>query len=346
MASIAVSSLTPPLALTSGGNFVRVDGSGFQEPFAPPPTGKTRPLPPSMRVSFGGVPSAQVAVVSGALLYAQAPQHAPGAVDVLIENVDQNGALIPGEYKNLPGAFTYVRRDLSAAQTDPVLVRVSRVLRRLLMAQVLEETVHITSSDFDKSTADGLNIIELSKVPALILIGPNLDEDRFYSDNVVRTAPGPDGLIITLPPSYTVMATFNFAGVTERTADLLKLEQEVSSAILRNTYLYVPDVVPADASLPSSGRVTRYELDFTQGGDTQTVSTPNPANMRQFTGTIRIRGITLDDEDVELAPGHLSTPGSGIIAPLGTYTAPGGLQPAQTGRPARPAIVWSMKQKK
>lgn len=340
MASIVVSALNLTTALVAGGNYVRIDGSGFQEPFAPAAEGVTSELPPSMGVWFGKVPSPQVLVASPTQLYARVPQHAAGTVDLRLANLQLNGQEVPGEYKVLANAFTFKRRDLSSAGKEPPLMRVVRALRQLLSQQVLAETVMITHTDYDQSPGDGLNIVEVSKVPALLLVGPNIKEDRFYSENELRTAPGPDGRMIELEPAYVVSVTFSVSCIADATTELLRIEQDYTSTIHRNKHLFVP----RDETNEAAG-FDKYELDFVDGGDMPVVSAPGLSNIRQFNGGIMLRGVPLDDPDVELAPGLLSTEARNIVTQLGDYIPPGGLTPEQTKRPARPAILWSIKQK-
>ena len=42
------------------------------------------------------------------------------------------------------------------------------------------------SVDYDDTTLDGLNVIAMAKVPSLVLSGPTLRPNRFYSANVAH----------------------------------------------------------------------------------------------------------------------------------------------------------------
>lgn len=82
-----VLSVTPAEGLQGGGYQVTISGTSFL---------------PGASVSFGGMPGAEVDVVSSTKLYVTVPAHSPGAVDVTVTN-DGGAASSP-----LAGGFTYI----------------------------------------------------------------------------------------------------------------------------------------------------------------------------------------------------------------------------------------------
>lgn len=291
-----------------------------------------------MRVTVAGRPAPVVLVVSSTELRVKLPPGPAGVAALRVDNIDPAGQSLAGETVTVAAAITYARRDLSVAAAEPILARATRALIRLVKEQVLAETVNTTSTDFDASTADNLNIVELAKLPAVILNGPQLAENRFYTSNVVRrTAPDAAGVQVELGPVYTADMRFNLVGASDSENELLRLQQELVSLFQRVIWLDVP----RDFADLSKG-YDRFELDFAPDGDFQTASAPNVSNVRQFTGTVIIRGVELSDVAVPFAgadPTATSTPGLGLTAPVTTYTPPGALTPEQSGRPAGPFVV-------
>ena len=90
-----VTNISPTQGPTSGGTDVTLSGSGFEN-------GAT--------VAFGGTPATTVSVVNATTISATTPEHAAGAVDVVVTNPDTQ----PG---TLAGGFTYVACTLTIDPT-------------------------------------------------------------------------------------------------------------------------------------------------------------------------------------------------------------------------------------
>ncbi|WP_257450218.1 IPT/TIG domain-containing protein [Archangium lipolyticum] len=97
LAPPAISSITPDSGESNGGQRVTISGSGFR-------TG--------VKVRFGGVEAEGVSLLGDTSLSAFTPVHAPGVVDVQVENAD-------GQSATRGGGFTYV------ASRGPYLTSVS-----------------------------------------------------------------------------------------------------------------------------------------------------------------------------------------------------------------------------
>lgn len=95
----AITRLVPDKGPTSGGTRVRIEGSDFRE---------------GLKVFFGEVPLSQenVQVVDYKTIIVTTPPHAPGKVEVKVENPD-------GELSNPTGKFTYLSTPKIAALVDP-----------------------------------------------------------------------------------------------------------------------------------------------------------------------------------------------------------------------------------
>ena len=86
--TLAVTGIYPISGSVSGGTEVAVGGAGFRE-------GTT--------VTFGGMPATRVRVTSSHVMFAIAPAHAAGEVDVVVANPDGRSASPPMRYRYLDG---------------------------------------------------------------------------------------------------------------------------------------------------------------------------------------------------------------------------------------------------
>ncbi|MBL9023822.1 MAG: IPT/TIG domain-containing protein, partial [Myxococcales bacterium] len=244
MALPTLSSVQPTTGPSSGGDLVRLVGTDFAD---------------RVRVLFGGVAAEAPSVRDEAglrLVDLRTPVHAPGVVGVELQNLDAAGVPVPGESVVLVGAYRFARPTV-AREAD--LTRVVRQLLRELKRQVLANVSATVSVDYDDTTLDGLNLIAMAKVPSLVLSGPTLRPNRFYSANVahedvVDGIAGPE--LARRKPPYTVDLVFTLTAASERTAELFNLMAVVATFLNRNRWLELQRD-PADASRGS----VRWELD-------------------------------------------------------------------------------------
>jgi hypothetical protein len=165
-----------------------------------------------------------------------------------------------------------------------------RTLLRDLKRQVHPNVSLTVQTDFDAETGDELHLTELASLPGLVLVGPELRENRFYSLNRPPEVPVGDGTAVRRRVPYTVDLGFTIVGVADHTTELLNLMAATGLYFHRNKYLEM-DRDPAN---PGAGRV-RYEMDFTPDGDLRVTSQPNESNVRSFSGSFVIRGFDLED---------------------------------------------------
>ncbi|MHB1843381.1 MAG: IPT/TIG domain-containing protein [Deltaproteobacteria bacterium] len=270
---LGLRSLTPDHGLTSGLTLVEITGAGF-------------PLDGQVEVLFGGAPASCLSVPSAERLLCVTPRHDAGAVDVEVH--------AGTEHATLARAFTYAPPDL-AVETD--LARLVRTLLRELKRQVHENVSLTTSTDFAEP---GIERAELARLPALVLIGPALLEDRFYSRNDLPEQAVAPGVFREQREPYTVDLEFTLAGVTERTADLFNLLAAATLFFHKNLRIEVA----RDAADPAKGNVS-YELALLNG--LKVISTPNPSNVRHFTGVFVLRGFDLDEpQGIPLREGRIA----------------------------------------
>ena len=275
MAVPTLTAITPTSGPTSGGDLVRLTGTGFAAQVA---------------VTFGGAPAEILAVRAEAGAFVadvRTPAHVEAVVDVTLRNLDAAGAPVPGEEATLAGAYRFLRPRI-VQEAD--LTRLVRALLRELKRQVIANVSMTVSIDYDDTTVDGMNVVAISKLPSLVLSGPRVAENRFFSTNEPHedVVPGPAGPeLLRRRPPLTVDLVFTLTAASDRTVELLNLMAAVATFLNRNRWV----VLPRDPGDLSAGDV-RWEMD--PEGDFQT-RLDGPDDVRAFTCGFLVRGFDLDE---------------------------------------------------
>jgi hypothetical protein len=176
MAVPTLIAITPATGPSGGGDLVRLRGTGFTE---------------RVQVLFGGVAATVLNVrAAGGESFAdvRTPVRIPGAADVVLRNLDPDGVPVPGEEATLTAAYRFLRAPI-VREAD--LTRVVRALLRELKRQVIENVSASVALDYDDTPSDGLNVVAMAKLPSLVLSGPRLVENRFFSANEPHEDPAP-----------------------------------------------------------------------------------------------------------------------------------------------------------
>jgi hypothetical protein len=275
MAVPTLTAITPTSGPTSGGDLVRLSGTGFAAQVA---------------VTFAGVPAVVLAVRAEAGTFVadvRTPAHAEAVVDVTLRNLDAAGVPVPGEEAALAGAYRFLRPRI-VQESD--LTRLVRALLRDLKRQVLANVSMTVSIDYDDTTIDGLHVVTISKLPSLVLSGPRVAENRFFSTNephedVVAGRVGPE--LVRRRPPFTVDLVFTLTAASDRAVELLNLMAAIATFFNRNRWVELP----RDAGDPDAGTV-RWEMD--PEGDFQT-RLDGADDVRAFTCGFVVRGFDLDE---------------------------------------------------
>lgn len=309
MAVPTIARITPATGPTGGRRVIKVWGSNFQ--LAPPPPAQgIAPTPnPSVAVLFGTEPAREVRVMASSLLHVTTPSHDPGTVNLTVKNIDQDGVDVPGESVTKTAAYTFARPSFtrSRPQDQSNLTRLVRTLILMLQREVIANTVETTHTDFDDDIADGANVAALAEVPGLVVSGPFLKLNRFYSTNQPREKDDADGETFTQYPPRTVDLNFTIIAVDELMTRALDLVAETTACFLRNPTIRML----RDPAVP--GDYVEYELEIEQDGDFKSVGAPNNSNIRAFSGTVVIRGFDIEDEDMAM----VSAPAVRDVLPSG-----------------------------
>ena len=275
MAVPTLIAIEPTAGPSSGGDLVRLRGTGFAA---------------RVQVLLGGAVATVLHVrEAGGESFAdvRTPAHAPTAVDIVLRNLDTNDVPVPGEDAVLPGAYRFLRAPM-VREAD--LTRVVRALLRELERQVIENVSASVALDYDDTPADGLNVVAMAKLPSLVLSGPRVIENRFFSTNEPHedTVTGPSGPeLVRRRPPFTVNLGFTLTAASDRTVELLNLLAATATFLNRNRWL----VLDRDPSDPSRGTV-RWEMD--PDGEIRT-RLDGEGEVRVFTCGLAVRGFDLDE---------------------------------------------------
>lgn len=291
MAEPWIDSISPNTGLPGGRYLLTIIGGDFELPPSPPVAGFVGGgVPETVRIEINGERAAAVKVWTDGLITCLAPAFrgdpallsaAPGLdVDVVITN------LTGPESATYDGAFTYARQDFTRG--DGPLAHVLRTLLREFRRQVLEYIAFSTQVDFDGSTADLLDVIELSRVPAIGLFGPKISENKFRRScerPVSRDEPNLEFSVYRGPRVVDMEfeATIHAKGETQAA----HLAEEFVQFFERNQRLSV-DRDPDDAS---KGRV-EFDMFLTDGPSRS--GSPNDSDVLSYSATFRIEGVSID----------------------------------------------------
>lgn len=266
---------------------VTITGTGFQTRYPiDPNTPHPWPTPePTVTVSFDGRQASRVVVLSSTSLTCLAPSHNHGASVVTVQNLDVDGAAIPGEVVSRSGLLTFARVDLTIKDD---LVRIVEALVVELQRQVIENVSTTVSVDYD-SDPDAVSFagVDLAKLPAIAITGPESIRDRFYDGDPRPTTTNNNGQYERRATFETQDLQFRLVCLDDKTVRSLNLHALVTKFFNSNNYI----VVQRDPTDASKGSV-RYEL---EGGPFVTTSVNNSNDIRAFTGTVVVKGYQFED---------------------------------------------------
>ncbi len=293
MAVPTISSVTPAEGPSGGEIVIDVVGTNFRLPDPPPATGPVpRPEFSTVEILFGTTVATRSAALSSTLAIARLPAHDPGTFDVTIRNLDNAGDPIAGEEAIAAAAFTFERpRIAGGIESDG---RIQNVVKRLLLElrrQIIEEVVHTWNVDWTDSPDDTIRETRIAKLPALLLIGPTGQLNRFFRSSERRRIQESEALVKLRRPALTMDLEFDVGVVTNHSGQALRL-MELAAQFFHRTPWLTCDRDPTD---PSAGEI-RYEMDLTDAP--KLGRRASESNVRDASLTIVVRGV-----DVGFIPG-------------------------------------------
>lgn len=278
-----ITTISPTTGLTAGRELATIAGTGFNTDVDS--DGVAR-----MGVKFGTLEASRVRVRSATSLDCLTPIADPAVYDLEVEDLDTT------ETDSLSSAFTFARPEIGGGTYNSDLWRVIEALIVELKRQVIEEVVLTTQVEFDADTADDLSIIKVAKVPAIVLVGPDVIDSAGPYSRVVEEFEHVGGGSYERKRSVDVKnLRFMLHGVDDHAVRLFNLMREVISFFRRNAVLRVLSD-PAD---PNSA-VRELDMRPPNPGEWLTQTTPNIHNQKHFSGEFSIIGVPIGHDDVDL----------------------------------------------
>lgn len=291
MAVPTLTSVSPNQGHTGGLTLVVLTGTNFRLPTAPPATGLTTAPPQSVRVRFAGFDATKVEVFSATEIQCLTPKAelisglAERTVSVEVANIDDTGVVIPGEVATLASAFSY-RLPVLSGESD--LARAVRSLIQELKRQILPNVVFTTHTDYDASTGDLLNMVELQTLPALVLANLDVQTATDYPANDEEDHDVGGERFVSRRQPEIVTIKVDLTGLSNDPIEILNLLHNMRAFFKKNPYLYV-DRDPGNLAL---GQV-RYPLIFRPGSSAVTHLGEN-ANVESVSGEVRVEGVRIE----------------------------------------------------
>lgn len=207
-----------------------------------------------------------------------------GRVDVTVRNIDETGAVIPGETVTAVKAWAPLRPNLSArSHMEVTLDTLIEWLRR----EVVAEVAYTTELDYDEENGE-INIGYAARVPALLLTGLDWPKNREVLETLGQAAqqlddPATAGNVVIRRKVTLRNLTGTIVGVSDTIPEMIALSQATSGFFDKNVKL----AVPRDAGNLAAG-VLRYEMLNTD----ELAMTPRPGdNISFFTMGFLVRGV-------------------------------------------------------
>jgi len=290
-----IATVTPATGTPTGGQLVEITGTNFRLPTTPAADVVPAPAaPPSVTVAFGGTLSTLVEVISETRLLVQVPKRSmpfdgngvtlgTDTVDIVVENIDDLGVLIPTESVTEANAYIYTRPGVDYTSGPYGLTRVTMAVIDILRSECHANTVIDTSTDYDPDT--GTIKIEGQSLPQLILTGPSVTFNSFFTNRGNYQVDGINALEGFRRRRHRVLnLSYEIIGVTNSTVELNNLIELLELVIDRNTTIEFEPV-------PDSGDTCPLELHWVTDPSYERQDLEGlMSDLRLFRGTFEIRG--------------------------------------------------------
>lgn len=254
MAIPTITDISPDSGPAAGGALVVITGTNFRL-YTPPVAGYVGGSDPAyVSVTFGGEAAERVWVEAADTLVAYIPMY-PGdpdlesfpAMDVVVQNLDDDLVPIAGESATAVSGFTFSRDPLRqpTLQLESPFARITRQLLQWLKKQTLMLSVAKTHTDY---STDGI-IVAQAGVPSLHLVGPDVVEDAYGWENpdIEENLAGDEFQLWPNPVMHTL--GYSLIGQSDSQIEFLTLMGLVNKFFRRNPYLLLPGDIPTDSQV-------------------------------------------------------------------------------------------------
>lgn len=278
--ALTITSATPNIGLTGGREFVLIQGTDFNISVNTDGSSK-------MEVFFGLEQATRVRVRSTTTMDCLSPIHDLGQVDVKVVDT------VSTDEDTLSNGFTYKRPVIGGDTYQSDLWRAVASLVEELRRQIIANVVTGGEVDYDGSPNDLLNIIEIAKVPAIVLEGPKI----IGSIGSLRRVGEPWEEVATdhfkrLRTQEYLNLEFSLTGVDDHKIRLTNLLREVVSFFTRNPVLRLL----LDPANPSLG-YTEIDMRPPNPQEWRTISAGNKSSLKFFTGPFTLWGVPIGHDD-------------------------------------------------
>lgn len=295
MATPTLTSITPDSGHPGGNYLVTIEGTNFEPHPSPAATGPTaKSLVRSVEVEIDGQAAGDVRVYSSTKLTCLVPKFLgdhtalsadPGyTADVVIRNIGP-----PIEQDTFVDAFAYQRADLT--RNDGVLRHVIGELVLMMRREIISNIALSTHVDYDSTTSDNLDIVELAGIPGISLFGPDITEDvdrrHVAQRTVIDTATGE--FVKYRRPRFCKVA-FEATLHGQTSGEAIALATEFTNFFSNNVNL----VIDADPGDPSAGTVS---IPMFLTSDTSRSGTSNESSTFDMIATFELHGVEIDADD-------------------------------------------------
>ena len=287
MAVPTISGISPNTGPAAGEDLITITGTNFRL-YTPPTSGNINTdAPVYVKVTFGGVAAISVAVNAATTLIVEPPMY-PGdpdqesfpAVDVVVQNLDDDLVVIGGELVTETAGYTYARDPLRQPTLllESPFVRITRKLLQWLKIQTLLRSSARTHTDY---SPDGIMLAQAG-VPSVHLMGPNVSDDAAGWENPDIEELQGDGSYLTYPNPIMHTLDYELIGQSDSTIEFLTLMGLANKFFRRNPYLVIAGDVPSSSEV-------RMPLIMTSE-PSATAGSAN-ANLHSFSCTFEVRRV-------------------------------------------------------
>jgi hypothetical protein len=298
MAVPTITSLDPASGLTRGDDMIRIVGTGFRVPPAPPATGYLGgDQPKTVSVKFEGQESLWAYSASDSLILARVPEYRgphdvtfPLPLDVRVANLDDAGAEIAGENVTLVDGYSVGQPSLAA---ECYFQRVVRAFQHVLKRHVMADVYVTVSRDAASLPLDDERL--KAEAPALYLRGPRTPVNRFDSCNLENEVEGAGDSYTRRRYPVTMDFEFVLTIVARGSRQLYALVQSCILLFRDITEVRVLDD-PNDDPVNPTGVYKEYEIEMPWPFAPDIDDEPNDSDLFRMTAGVMIRGVHIDDE--------------------------------------------------
>jgi len=289
-----ITAVSPNNGKTKGDNIIFIEGTNFRLPEAPPPLGYLGgDQQKTVSVKFEGQESNWAYSAADEKIIARVPEYLgphdvpyPVSLDVRVANLDNDGNEIPGENATLTDGYSVDRPNLAA---QSYMQRVIRTFQHMFKRHVLLNTFISSSRDAPSKALDDERFKAM--LPAIFLIGPRTNVNRFKSSNL-EDEQHDQGEWNRRRFPVTLDFEFDLEIHVTKTRHLFGLEQALILLFRDKTELTIDN----DPNDPSKGS-TEYEITMDWETTPATENEPNQSDVLSSTAIVKIEGVHVDDED-------------------------------------------------